>query len=256
MAEADKKAETESASGTDIECMSDNTSVDGEEAGASGGDESNNNNSVDEEAPAVFEDKYPDIKAPDIVDCLQALGMDAKSDLLMQGSVLEAGTFFLNVGLYSMHKALKSTVGLYSWEVLKDEAWEVEMATAATFIEQASSLTNIKNNIQAKKFGKLKKKRDKMITKNNMPGVCAAYCKYRKHFASMRQNPKSMDNMKVWEERCGIYRPKEESSARKRARLGPAPDEMKAAAKKPDWGQHVSNFSAKSALPSMQKNSR
>ena len=127
------------------------------------------------------------------------------------------------------------------------------MATAATFIQEASALDNIIYNIQAaQRNDGTKKKREKMFTKTKMPEICMTYCKHRDAFKAIKGNANLMRVMAGWEKKCGIYREPKESSAKKRARLSPATNEMNAPAKN-ECKQHVSTFfSAKSTMPSMQ----
>lgn len=80
-----------------------------------------------------------------------------------------------------------------------------------------------------------------MFTKTKMPEICMTYCKHRDEFKAIKEDPNLMRVMASWEKKCGIYREPEESSAKKRARLGPAPNEMNAPAKS-ECKQHVSNF--------------
>lgn len=192
--------------------------------------------SVEDESTA----KEEGIKAPTIVECLEALATDPNVKRLTTDKVVEAADFFLNVGLVPLVPALRSSTGLHSWQILKGDAWEVEMATAATFIQEASALDNIIYNIKAGKDG-TKKKREKMFTKTKMPEICMTYCKHRDEFKAIKEDPNLMRVMASWEKKCGIYREPEESSAKKRARLGPAPNEMNAPAKS-ECKQHVSNF--------------
>ena len=205
------------------------------------------NDSVGDESTA----KEEGIKAPTIVECLEALATDPNVKRLTTDKVVEAADFFLNVGLVPLVPALRSSTGLHSWQILKGDAWEVEMATAATFIQEASALDNIIYNIKAGK-DVTKKKREKMFTKTKMPEICMTYCKHRDEFKAIKEDPNLMRVMASWEKKCGIYREPEESSAKKRARLGPAPNEMSAPAKS-ECKQHVSNFFPTSLnMPSTQ----
>ena len=136
-----------------------------------------------------------------------------------------AAEFFLKIGLLPLASPLKRrrNVGNHSWECLGSQMWVAEMATAATFIEEASALENIVQNISNDEHGT--KKRAKMITKSKMPKICDSYSKHITTFRSWKNDSDKMEVLKLWEKLTEIYREPEESAARKRAKHGPANNE-------------------------------
>ena len=157
--------------------------------------------------------------APTIEDCLHALTIKPNNCTEAEKT---AGEFFLKIGLLPLASPLKKkrSIGKFSWDSLGSQTWVAEMATAATFIEEASALENIVQNICCDpEHGT--KKRSKMITKGKMPKICDSYSKHITTFRSWKDDNDKMEVLKLWEKHTQIYREPEESAARKRSKHGP-----------------------------------
>ena len=129
--------------------------------------------------------------------------------------------FFYHVGMVSMCPRLKRVIGKYTWDHLGVSAWCCEAATAATFMDVATTRDNIIHNIKNKDESGVKKKKSKMITKQMWPDLMCRFAEYYQAFADMMDNDIQVEKFKRWEEKVGIFKQAAASHAMQRAAQGP-----------------------------------
>ena len=129
--------------------------------------------------------------------------------------------FFYSVGMVSMCPKIKKLKGKYSWEHLGGDSWCCEAATAATFMDVATTRDNIIHNIRNKGDESAKKKKSKMITKGMWPALTNTFGTYYREFLEMIRDEQQVEKLKKWEKKIGIYNEQERSHAQQRSDKGP-----------------------------------